>query len=209
MPKSKTQWNWCWLIDSKIMKIPHLNIPRLMYRQSKQSGDSKTALPSPFQSPHPWSRRRRTGNQNQPSSTGVPIIQKSQHQWLPKHQGSQPLPIISMFGLIKEYHSISTLPTSYYKYNEWLDMVEIGDCCVGYKMVTTMCFPVTDGAKVDLPVFHFSPWDWVSLNWLGQFTASQPFQYIIISMMNGYARLRFEFIMYNNHHAPALSNGWR
>eukprot|EP00956_Cyclotella_meneghiniana_P037494 scaffold139628_cov55-Cyclotella_meneghiniana.AAC.1 len=31
----------------------------------------------------------------------------------------------SMFGLIKEYHSISTLPASHYKYNEWLDKVEI------------------------------------------------------------------------------------
>ena len=30
-----------------------------------------------------------------------------------------------MFGLIQEYHSISTLPTFCHKYNEWLDMVEI------------------------------------------------------------------------------------
>eukprot|EP00956_Cyclotella_meneghiniana_P019767 scaffold34309_cov43-Cyclotella_meneghiniana.AAC.1 len=32
----------------------------------------------------------------------------------------------SMFGLNKGYHSISTLPTSHYKYNEWLEKVEIG-----------------------------------------------------------------------------------
>ena len=32
---------------------------------------------------------------------------------------------IVCFGLIKEYHSISTLSTSYYKYNEWLEKVEI------------------------------------------------------------------------------------
>ena len=32
----------------------------------------------------------------------------------------------SMFGLIQEFHSISTLPTSHYKYNEWLEKVEIG-----------------------------------------------------------------------------------
>ena len=30
-----------------------------------------------------------------------------------------------MFGLIIEYHSISTLSTSHYKYNEWLVKVEI------------------------------------------------------------------------------------
>ena len=30
-----------------------------------------------------------------------------------------------MLGLIQGYHSISTLPTSHYKYNEWLEKVEI------------------------------------------------------------------------------------
>ena len=118
----------------------------------------------------------------------------------------------SMFGLIKEYHSISTLPTSYYKYNEWLDKVEIGYCCVGYKMVTTMCFWVMDGVKVDgLPVFHFWHQDSVSLDWFRQFTPSQPFQYLIISIMNGFARLRlFVFIMYKQHHIPRLfSHGWQ
>ena len=32
----------------------------------------------------------------------------------------------SMFGLIVEFHSISSLPTSHYKYDEWLEKVEIG-----------------------------------------------------------------------------------
>ena len=32
----------------------------------------------------------------------------------------------SMFGLIQEVHSISTLPTPHYKYDEWLEKVEIG-----------------------------------------------------------------------------------
>ena len=32
----------------------------------------------------------------------------------------------SVFGLIQDFHSISTLPTSHYKYNEWLEKVEIG-----------------------------------------------------------------------------------
>ena len=56
------------------------------------------------------------------------------------------------------------------------------------------------GQKVGLALVHFSPQDSVSLDWVGQFTASQPFQYLIISIMNGWTRLRFEFIMYNHHH---------
>eukprot|EP00956_Cyclotella_meneghiniana_P008363 scaffold11244_cov75-Cyclotella_meneghiniana.AAC.1 len=32
----------------------------------------------------------------------------------------------SMFGLIQEVHNISTLPTPHYKYDEWLEKVEIG-----------------------------------------------------------------------------------
>ena len=32
----------------------------------------------------------------------------------------------SMFGLILQFHSISTLPNSHYNYNEWLGKVEIG-----------------------------------------------------------------------------------
>ena len=35
-----------------------------------------------------------------------------------------------MFGLIQEVHIISTLPTSHYKYNEWLEKVEIGVCAL-------------------------------------------------------------------------------
>ena len=43
--------------------------------------------------------------------------------------GSSTLPFTprwSMFELIQQFHSISTLPTSHYKYNEWLVKVEIG-----------------------------------------------------------------------------------
>ena len=35
-------------------------------------------------------------------------------------------PSWSKFGLIVEFHSISSLPTSHYKYDEWLEKVEIG-----------------------------------------------------------------------------------
>eukprot|EP00956_Cyclotella_meneghiniana_P014347 scaffold21459_cov34-Cyclotella_meneghiniana.AAC.1 len=34
---------------------------------------------------------------------------------------------LSVFRMIKEYHSISTLPTSHYEYNEWFFKVEIGE----------------------------------------------------------------------------------
>ena len=78
------------------------------------------------------------------------------------------------------------------------------DWCVGSKMVVTMCFSVMDGTKVGLPVFHFWHQDSVSLDWFGPFTASQSFQCLLISIMNGFARLRFEFIMYNQHHTPAF-----
>ena len=36
----------------------------------------------------------------------------------------------SMIGLIQEFHSISTLPISYYEYDEWLEKVVIGICAL-------------------------------------------------------------------------------
>ena len=68
----------------------------------------------------------------------------------------------------------------------------------------TTCFPVRGWVKVVLPVFHFSHQDWVSLDWFGQFTASQPFHSLSICIMNGFARLRFEFIIHNQHHTPTF-----
>ena len=35
-------------------------------------------------------------------------------------------------------------------------------------------------------------------------TASQPFQCLIVSIMNGFARLRFEFITHNQCHTPTF-----
>ena len=88
-------------------------------------------------------------------------------------------------------------PSNFSLYIWWM-VGEGGDCCVGSKIVTTTCFSVTGGVKVGLALVHFSHQDWVSLDWFGQFTASQPFQCLIVSMMNGFARLRFEFNMYNS-----------
>jgi len=52
----------------------------------------------------------------------------------------------------------------------------------------------------------FSPQDWASLDWLGQFTASQPFYSLTMSIMNGFARLRFEFIIHNQRHTPIFES---
>ena len=78
------------------------------------------------------------------------------------------------------------------------------DWCMGSKMVTTTCFSVTVGVEVGWTLLHCTSQGWVSLDLFRQFTASQPFQYLIISIMNGFARLRLEFIMYKQHHTMAL-----
>ena len=55
--------------------------------------------------------------------------------------------------------------------------------------------------------FHnVSHQDWVTLDQSRQFIASQPFQCLNMSMMNGCARLRFEFILYNHHHTTAFES---
>ena len=50
------------------------------------------------------------------------------HRWGQSWLTCFPLftPRLSEFGLIGAIHNISTLPISYYKYNEWLEKVEIG-----------------------------------------------------------------------------------
>ena len=82
-----------------------------------------------------------------------------------------------------------------------MNMVGEGwDWSAGSEMSTTTWFSATDEAKVG----HFWHQGWVCLDWFGQFSASQPFHWLIVSMMNGFARLRFEFNTYNNHHTPAF-----
>ena len=94
---------------------------------------------------------------------------------------------------IQPFHISSTLPISHYKYNEWLNIAEIGI------WVTTTHFQVMSGYKFGLVHTHFSQPDWVSSGWFRQFTASQPFQSFIISILNGNIRLRLEFILNNQH----------
>ena len=80
------------------------------------------------------------------------------------------------------------------------------DCYMGYEMVTTRCFSVMSGVKVGLALVHLSYQDWVTLDWFGQFTSAQPFQCLTISIMNGVASLRLEFIIHNHHHTSAFES---
>ena len=83
---------------------------------------------------------------------------------------------------------------------------EGGDWHMGSKMVASTCFSVKSGSKLALALGHFSHQDLVSLDWFRQFTASQHCQCLIVSIMNGFASLRFEFIIHNHHHTPAFES---
>ena len=55
------------------------------------------------------------------------------------------------------------------------------------------------------PVFHFWHQDWVTADLFGQFTASQPFQCLNVSIMNGRARLKSD----SAHHVqPSRHHGF-
>ena len=70
----------------------------------------------------------------------------------------------SMFGLIKEYQSISTLPTSHHKYDEWLEKVEIGIWAL--KRSPQRVFQSRVGSKLAWPLSTFHTkveWVWTVL----------------------------------------------
>ena len=80
------------------------------------------------------------------------------------------------------------------------------DWYMGAEMVTTIYFPALRGYKFCFAHTYFSHPDCVCTDWFRQFTASQPFQCIIISIMNGWRRWRLEFILHNLHHTPAFES---
>ena len=81
------------------------------------------------------------------------------------------------------------------------------DCCMRSTTVTTTCSSVMGGVKVGFALdAYVSHQDWVILNLLGQFTASQPFKHFIVSTLDGFARLRFELIIHNHHQSPAFKS---
>ena len=68
----------------------------------------------------------------------------------------------SVFGLIQDFHSISTLPTSHYKYNEWLEKVEIGTWAL--KWSPQCVFQSWVGSKLAWPLSTYHTkivWVWM------------------------------------------------
>ena len=81
------------------------------------------------------------------------------------------------------------------------------DWYMGAEMVTTTYFPALRGYKFGLAQSYFSNPDCVGADWFRQFTTSQPFQCVIISIMNDLRRWRLEFILHHRHHTPAFESG--
>ena len=61
---------------------------------------------------------------------------------------------------------------------------------------------------ISAPVLYVSHQDGVCLDLFQNFTASQPFQCLTISIMNGWRRLRLVSRLYNCHHNVFFSDGW-
>ena len=80
------------------------------------------------------------------------------------------------------------------------------DWYMGTETVTTTYFPALRGYKFGLAHTYFSHPVCVCTDWFMQFTASQPFQCVIISIMNGWRRWRLEFILHNCHHTLAFES---
>ena len=109
----------------------------------------------------------------------------------------------SLFGSIQEFCNL-TLPMSHYKWNGWLEKVEIGIWALKWSPQHVFVFCHSCGRSW-LGLYSTSTFvhqDWVTLGWFRQFTASQPFRYLVVSIRNCCARLRFDFNMYNHHHIP-------
>ena len=97
---------------------------------------------------------------------------------------------LSEFWLVQAIHSIMTLPFSHHKYNEWFCKVEIW---IHHPQPTPHpYFWVMGGDNFSVWVWgpYVSHQDGVCLDWLKDFTASQPFQLLIMSIMNGWRRWR-------------------
>ena len=96
-------------------------------------------------------------------------------------------------------------PSNFSLYLWW--MVREGwDWCMCSIMVTTTCFWGAGGVKVGFALIHFLHQDCVILDWFRQFTASQPFQCLIVSILNGCTRLIFEFAIHNHHYTLAFES---
>ena len=130
------------------------------------------------------------------------LMSLGQWQFLP-----QALTFHSEFDSVWSHARISQQlsPPNLLLYVYWID-VERQDWNTGSKMITTTCLGSWVGLKLAWPVFHFWHRDWVTLDWFWQFTASHFFQCLNVSIMNGHARLRFDFIMYEHHSTTAFDS---
>eukprot|EP00956_Cyclotella_meneghiniana_P010365 scaffold14354_cov36-Cyclotella_meneghiniana.AAC.1 len=128
--------------------------------------------------------------------------------------GTRPLsftPRWCMLGLIEEYHSISTLPTSHYKCNEWLEDVEIGvwalkwSTQLEYHSIST------------LPTSHYKYNEWLvkveivvwALKWSPQRDFQSPDGGAKVGMaqirtFHPKIQLRLGLILCNHHHTLAF-----
>ena len=102
-----------------------------------------------------------------------------------------------VFGLIRAYHSSSTLPMSPYKYNEWWSKVEIGIHFLQWSAYPGFLVKVGVGINVGL---RFIPLDIVytqiMCTWIGKhIIAAELSQCVIICVMNDEARVRLKYIM--------------
>ena len=73
-------------------------------------------------------------------------------------------------------------------------------------MVTTTYFPALRGYKFGLGHAYFLNPNCVGADWLRQFTASQPFQCVTITIMNGWRRWTLEFILHHHHRTLAFES---
>ena len=92
-------------------------------------------------------------------------------------------PRLCVYWLIHAIHSIPTLPMYHYMYNEWLEKVEIG--IHPPEPSPHPCFWVAGGESLGILGPYVSHQHWACADWFSDFTASQPFQSLFISMMNG------------------------
>ena len=113
-------------------------------------------------------------------------------------------PSLNVYRLNQPFHISLTLPISHYKYNEWLDKVEIGVWALKWSPQT--CFVIMSEYKFGLAQTHLSHPDWVSTGWFGQFTASQPFQLLILSIMKWFESLRFEVNLHDCHYTRSIES---
>ena len=115
-------------------------------------------------------------------------------------------PGLHVYRLIQLFHIRPTLPISHHKYNGCLNMVEIGIQALKWSLQPT--FELWWVVKIWVWVPYILHLDGVCLDWVYNFTSSQPFQLLIISMMNGWGRLRLVYGLYNGHHNMFLRCRW-